>query len=99
MECGDAEAEVSDFILSCRAMGRKVEETMLHYLVRAVRPMGIRRLNAVYRPTEKNKPCLEFLDRSGLAAGEEENQYYWTLNQDYPLPDGIHLEDRTHLRS
>jgi FkbH-like protein len=62
-----------DFILSCRAMGRGVEETMLITSARFAKEMGCLELHAEYVPTAKNQPCskwlqgLQFLVRDGNA--------------------------------
>src|SRR3989454_5350514 len=76
-------ARIEDFVLSCRVMGRKVEETMLHIAVQWAREAGLDELYAVYKPTPKNKPCVEFLKRSGLQA-RAEHVFAWPLRQEYP---------------
>ncbi len=86
-------ARISDFVLSCRVMGRKVEETLLHIALTGARKRGARRIQARYVPTKKNKPCLEFLQRSGLIGQGEE--FFWDTAQDYRCPDvvSLHFED------
>src|SRR5206468_5050982 len=76
-------ARIEDFVLSCRVMGRKVEETMLHIAVQWARDAGLEELYAVYKPTSKNKPCVEFLKRSGLQA-RAGDVFAWVLPQEYP---------------
>ena len=51
---------ITDFILSCRVMGRKVEETMLNFIFSKAESLGLRLVRAEYLPTSKNKPCLDF---------------------------------------
>jgi len=51
---------ISDFVLSCRVMGRKIEETMVHALSVYSRELGLKELNAQFIPTSKNNPSLEF---------------------------------------
>jgi len=86
-------ARVADFLLSCRVMGRKVEETMLAVAVGRARQCGAERLEAVFQPTEKNKPCLDFLkDRSGLEQiGESPLAFAWKLQTPYPVPSQVTL--------
>ncbi len=82
-------ANVSDFVLSCRVMGRKVEETLFHLAVSAARRRGLPRVRARYLPTKKNKPTLEFLQRSGFEANGDD--YFWDATREYVLPEVIHL--------
>ena len=58
---------VVDFVLSCRVMGRGVEETLLHHAVARAQVLGWEELLVEYLPTEKNKPCLDTKDvHSGM---------------------------------
>jgi FkbH-like protein len=77
---GKAAAIVADFILSCRAMGRKVEETMLYSLARQAKTMGFATLSGNYLPTAKNHPCLVFLQAQGLIVGEENFRFELSLD-------------------
>lgn len=52
-----ANGRLMDFLLSCRVMGRGVEETMLNLIVRHAQDAGCGELYAEYIPTPKNKPC------------------------------------------
>jgi len=86
------QASIEDFILSCRVMGRKVEQAMLAVVTREAREQGGRTITAEFLPTEKNAPCREFWDeRSGFENGESPNVFRWTLDDDYPVPDHIEL--------
>ncbi len=82
-------AMVADFVLSCRVMGRKIEETLLHVAVSAARRRGVSRVVARYVRTKKNKPCLDFLQRSGLRA--EGDDFFWDTSQAYDCPSVIRL--------
>ncbi len=86
--------QIIDFILSCRIIGRKVEETILHTLVKRARSIKLRELWACHIPTDKNNPCLRFWKTSGFAEREgAQNTFWWDLRKDYPLPSSIRLED------
>jgi len=84
-------ARVVDFVLSCRVMGRKIEQAMLHLAVEEARALGAARLEARLLPTAKNKPTREVFDKAGLERPEE-NLYAWPAAQDYALPASIALE-------
>lgn len=81
---------IPDFVLSCRVMGRKVEETMVHWVVENARQAGAREVRAEYSRTAKNQPCLEFWQRSGFAM-RDSSTFVWDTAQAYPVPDGIRL--------
>jgi len=80
---------IRDFVLSCRVMGRKVEETMLHVAVDYARSVGIGEVRAEHTRTTRNQPCFEFLKSVGFPGREGENVFIWYTNQDYPLPEAI----------
>lgn len=82
-------ARIADYILSCRVMGRRVEETLLHWVTVQAKECGASEVVAEYQPTAKNKPCLEFFQRSGFS--QDGNVYRWDLNADYALPQCIRL--------
>src|SRR2546427_965261 len=83
-------ARIEDFVLSCRVMGRKVEETMLHIAVEWAREAGLDAVYSVFQATPKNKPCVEFLRTSGLQA-RAEHVFAWPLRQEYPVCPEIRL--------
>jgi FkbH-like protein len=95
LECNTTKAQVVDFVLSCRGMGRKVEETMVAVAVRTARSMGMQEVFAHYKPTAKNKPCLEFWQRSAFQHCAEHGTFHWDNRQPYPVPDQIQLEEHT----
>jgi FkbH-like protein len=84
-------AQIVDFVLSCRVMGRKVEDTMAHIACEHARSRGAARLQARLIPTAKNKPCLTFWKGSAFAC-EEETCFVWDASQPFPLPETIELE-------
>ncbi len=87
-------AEVVDFVLSCRVMGRGVESVMLHCLATRARAAGADRLAATYRPTARNVPCRGFFEsQSGFVRAGEEPRYEWSLTTPYALPEHIALEE------
>ena len=87
----NTKARIIDFILSCRVMGRRVEETMLHVVITHAQSKGIDEVYAQYVPTPKNKPCLEFWNNSGCAYHDETNTFHWLTSRAYPLPGQIEL--------
>ena len=85
------EARIVDFILSCRVMGRKVEETMLHVLTTLAQSDGVQRLRATHISTPKNQPCRRFLENAGLLSAGGESPFTMDLKEVFPKPASIHL--------
>jgi FkbH-like protein len=81
---------ITDFLLSCRVMGRRVEEAMLAVSVGAAREAGCRQVEATWIPTKKNRPCREFFEKSsGFTA--EGDDFRWDASQPYPVPAAVAL--------
>lgn len=91
LEVRDNYCQITDFILSCRVMGRKVEETMLHTAVQYARSLGLKSVTAEFIPTPKNKPCLDFWKRSGFQPDEKSSAFTWDLKKDYDLPHQVEV--------
>lgn len=88
---GDS-ATIVDFVLSCRVMGRRIEETMLSFLAQAASDLGARRLEAAYLPTAKNGVCLAFWnDRSGFEKMPEGDVFGRSLEPPFPSCEGVEL--------
>ena len=60
------DVHVVDYVLSCRVMGRRVEETLLWAGAKRGAALGGKRLVVAPIPTAKNKPCVDFVERAGL---------------------------------
>ncbi|MDD5774438.1 MAG: HAD-IIIC family phosphatase [Candidatus Omnitrophica bacterium] len=83
-------ADIADFVLSCRVLGRKVEDVMLKTVIDHCRPLGIRKITARYIPTSKNQPCLRFFESSAFKhAGN--NLFVWEMTGKYPVPSYINV--------
>lgn len=91
LDIQDNTGKIADFILSCRVIGRKIEETMLHTVIQHARALGLDKVIAEYIMTPKNRPCLEYWKKSGFHYEEKNNLFTWDLNNDYDLPDCIEI--------
>lgn len=58
--------ELTQWLMSCRVLGRGVEEACLNLIVRDLEPRRMTRLRAVYRPTAKNAMVRDLFDRIGF---------------------------------
>ena len=63
----EATIDIDTWLMSCRVLGRQVEQAALAILAAEARRMGARRLVGRYRPTEKNGMVAEHYPRLGFA--------------------------------
>lgn len=63
---------MDDFVMSCRVMGRKIENEMLNFILNKACNFNLP-LIAHYLPTEKNKPIKDFFDK---VASATDNLHY-----------------------
>jgi FkbH-like protein len=91
LEVRGREAIICDFLLSCRVMGRKVEEAMVYTAIEAARSRGLDRVCAHYISTVKNRPCLKFWEESGFSREGDSDSFIWDLQSVYPAPDLVEL--------
>jgi len=64
---GDGTAEIVDWMMSCRAMNRRIEFSVEEAVERQLALRGVKRLKAAWRQTAKNAPVRELYDRFGFA--------------------------------
>ncbi|MBU0689905.1 MAG: HAD-IIIC family phosphatase [Gammaproteobacteria bacterium] len=87
----EAAWEIDTWLMSCRVLGRKIEEAMLAHLVRMARESGVAKLIGTYVPSQKNGMVQNHYGNLGFskiepaAAGN-----YWALDLntyvDRPIP-------------
>ncbi|MET0387985.1 MAG: HAD-IIIC family phosphatase [Polyangiales bacterium] len=90
LEVRGTTGHIVDFVLSCRVIGRQLEESLVHIAVATARSRGLTRVEARYVPTPKNAPCLDFWLRSGFRR-EGEHVFSWDASRAYPRPDVVEL--------
>jgi FkbH-like protein len=83
--------QLIDFILSCRVMGRRVEQAMVHVAVSELARLGAEQMQAVYLPTPRNRPTLDVFREVGL---EETPQHVFSFDcrKAFPKPDFVMIE-------
>ena len=57
---------IDTWLISCRALGRGLENAMFRCLLAAARKRGIKRLGGVFIPTEKNSQVADLYSRLGF---------------------------------
>ena len=58
------EINIEDFILSCRVMGRKIEEFMLWLAINFAKKNNVSKIKAEFIPTKRNRPTFDILQKS-----------------------------------
>ena len=61
-----SEAVLDNFLMSCRVMGRGVEQDFFNFLLGELKNRGINKLSASFIPTPKNDPAKDFLPSLGF---------------------------------
>lgn len=88
-------ARIDNFLLSCRILGRRVEEIFLHTLLDRAYQNGIERVVGEFIPSAKNKLCESFLEDNKflLASSEEKKFIYYRTSEhtSYSYPHFIQL--------
>jgi len=72
--------EVDTWIMSCRVLGRRVEEALLQYLVQQARPRGISEIIGRYIPTARNGLVRDHYAGLGFVqSGSKDGETIWQL--------------------
>lgn len=64
-DCGGEVPVLTDFVMSCRVMGKRVEYALMGDIERDLRRRGYGALRGRYIPTAKNGPAADFYERLG----------------------------------
>jgi FkbH-like protein len=57
---------IDSFLLSCRVLGRGIEDALLAHIINRARKAGARRLHGRFIPTAKNAPARDFYSTRGF---------------------------------
>jgi predicted enzyme involved in methoxymalonyl-ACP biosynthesis len=77
----DGVSEVEVFLMSCRVIGRRIEQAFLSFLAHRARELGSTRLEGWFRPTAKNAPARTIFSDSGLIQTEQEGEnQLWSID-------------------
>jgi FkbH-like protein len=79
------------WLMSCRVLGRQVEEATLNLLAAEAKAMGARAIGGVYLPTKKNGMVREHYGRLGFEKTEEsaDGSSRWRLSLDGFAPHPV----------
>ena len=60
-------ADIDTFLLSCRVLGKKIEQKFIVQLIEQLKKHGITKIFATYIPTAKNKQVENFYTENGFS--------------------------------
>ena len=70
------EWRIDTFLLSCRVMGRRVEDVILRHILKEAKKKGIKKVYGEFIPTKKNIPSQSFFEDNDFKKEEK----YWVHN-------------------
>jgi FkbH-like protein len=92
-------AEIDSLLLSCRAIGKGIEDVMLAVVAQQTCQTGLTKLQATYIPTRKNAPIKDFLPNnrfSQKSSCEEAVEYCIDLEEhNLSIPEHVTVENTT----
>ncbi len=62
---------IETFLMSCRVLGKRVEQAMMRWIAEQARDRGLARIAVQCRVTEKNQPLRQFFTALGLEVDDE----------------------------
>lgn len=93
-EPGTGDIRIDTWLMSCRVLGRRMEEETLNLVVRQARALGAERLIGVYRPTAKNGMVRAHYQKlgftpNGTPADDDGTEWVLALDGWTELPTAI----------
>ncbi len=85
----DKEWFLDSFLLSCRVMGRGIEERIIAYVLQQAKNHGVLIVKGKYIPTQKNKPAENFFQNCGFT--KDGDYWIFDLNKEIIIPKYIEL--------
>lgn len=91
---GAGRCTIDSFLMSCRVLGRNVEESMMTYFDHRARALGADELVGLYQPTQKNRMVEDLYPRLGLHPGAKDGEFILDLRNSAPrtYPEHVDIE-------
>ena len=87
---------IDTFLLSCRILGKGIEEAFIRKILTMLREEGVETVKATYIPTAKNAQVADFYDRSGFLCVAQETDGGKTYVYDLAGAD-LEIEKYYHI--
>ena len=81
---------IDTFLLSCRIMGRGIEDALLSQILIDAKNAGVRQVEGEFIPTQKNEPAKNFLSEHGFK--KENKNWIYKLNNEIRSPKHLKVE-------
>jgi FkbH-like protein len=95
--CDNTDMIIDTWLMSCRVLGRQVEQTTLNLIVGQARRLGARRLIGEYRPTKKNSMVENHYQKLGFKMIDKRedtgSRNILDLDQFFPFETFIEVEE------
>lgn len=90
------DSEIDTLLLSCRILGKGIENAFLKSILMMLKSTGTNKVNATFIPTLKNKQVADFYDKNGFEKISEKpdgtKQYAFSLDgADLEIEDYYHI--------
>jgi FkbH-like protein len=85
---------LDSFLMSCRVLGRKAEQALLHVLCRRARARGAETLLGEFIPTKKNAPAATFFADAGFAPHDAPNHWRMDLGGAPAAPAWVEIVEQ-----
>jgi len=84
----DEEWIIDTFLLSCRIIGRGVEDVMISQLIERAKKDNVKRIKGKFIPTQKNKPSENFYEEFGFTLEGD----FWVFDINKPIKKIEHIK-------
>lgn len=92
LESFDGDGMLADYVVSCRVLGRGIEQVLLHVASLRVEQKGLKKLWAECIPTDKNRPCLEIMSKILDTDKTNKLKFFCDSAIVVPLPQHVTLD-------
>ena len=86
----DSEWIIDTFLMSCRIMGRRIEDGIISSILQKAKQEGVKKVKASFIPTLKNQPIANFLPGYGFV--KEGDYWVFSLENDIKTPKHLKIE-------
>jgi FkbH-like protein len=68
----DRDAYIDSLLLSCRILGKNIENAFLSFILKILQSKGIKKIAADYIPSAKNAQVIDFYEKNGFTVEKED---------------------------
>ena len=88
IEKNDKEWKIDTFLLSCRIIGRGIEDAIISHILKEAKNQGVEKIKADFIPTKKNNPAENFYENFGF----KKQDNFWIFDTDQPIKKPTNLK-------